>query len=44
MRPVDGRHHHVFEGRHSRQEIEVLEDEADLAASAARLAPFRQAA
>ena len=33
MRPVDERHHHVLEGRHPRQEIEVLEDEADLPAA-----------
>ena len=30
MRPIDGRHHHVFERRHPRQEVEVLKNEADL--------------
>ena len=30
MRPIDGRHHHVFEGRHPRQEVKVLKHEADL--------------
>ena len=32
LRPIEGRHHHVFERRHPRQEVEVLKDEADLSA------------
>ena len=30
MGPIDGRHHHVFERSHPRQEVEVLKNEADL--------------